>query len=105
MVLTLTEDDLAAVAAAVWAYTTRALTQDGAGAIAHTYTLTNSEDGLPIAQADVWATTDTGGSNVVARGTTSDLGEVTFYLDAGTYYFWRAKAGWTFTNPDTETIA
>jgi len=29
----------------------------------------------------------------------------TVYLDPGTYYFWRAKAGWTFTNPDTEVVA
>ena len=77
----------------------------GAGAIAHTYTLTNSGDGLPIAEAEVWATTDLGGSNIVASGVTSTLGVVTFYLDAGTYYFWRSKAGWNFTNPDTEVVA
>ena len=77
----------------------------GAGAIAHTYTLTNSGDGLPIADAQVWATTDIGGSNIVASGVTSTLGVVTFYLDAGTYYFWRSKGGWNFTNPDTEVVA
>ena len=77
----------------------------GAGAIAHTYTLTSSIGGLPIAEAQVWATTDLGGSNIVASGVTSTLGVVTFYLDAGTYYFWRSKSGWNFVNPDTEVVA
>lgn len=77
----------------------------GAGAVTWTYTLTSSEDGSPIGQADVWVTTDAGGSNVVARGTTSDLGVVTFMLDAGAYYFWRSKSSWVFINPDTEVVA
>lgn len=76
----------------------------GPGATAFTYTLTSSVDGTPIAQADVWATTDAGGGNVIARGTTDDSGDVTFYLDAGTYYVWRAKSGYEFENPDTEVI-
>ena len=32
-------------------------------------------------------------------------GQVTFYLNAGTYYVWRHKAGWNFSNPDTEIIS
>jgi hypothetical protein len=77
----------------------------GTGAVTWVYTLTSSVDSSPIADAQVWATTDSAGANVVASGTTSTLGKVTFYLDAGTYYFWRAKAGWNFANPDTETVA
>jgi hypothetical protein len=77
----------------------------GAGAIAFTYTLTSSVDASPISDADVWVTTDLGGSNVVASGTTDINGQITFYLDAGTVYVWRQKAGWNFTNPDTETVA
>jgi len=74
----------------------------GAGATSTTYTLTDGTN--PIADADVWVTTDEAGSNVVASGTTNDSGEVTFMLDSGTtYYVWRQKAGWDFTNPDTET--
>lgn len=90
---------LSAIAAAVWAYATRTITASSAGAIAYTYTLTSTVGGTAIAQADVWVTTDEAGNNVVAAGTTSDLGTVTFYLDAGDYYLWRAKAGYTFTNP------
>jgi hypothetical protein len=77
----------------------------GAGAITWVYTLTSSVTGDPIGQADVWVTTDSAGSNVIASGTTSDLGTVTFYLDAGTYYFWRSKSGWNFSNPDTEVVS
>jgi hypothetical protein len=77
----------------------------GAGAITFIYTLTSSVDSAPVASATVWVTTDQAGSNVVASGTTDTNGAVTFYLDAGTYYVWREKSGWNFTNPDTETVA
>ena len=77
----------------------------GPGAITFTYTLTDSATGDPIADADVWATTDAAGTNVVARGTTNSSGQIAFYLDAGTIYIWRAKDGWSFANPDAETVA
>jgi hypothetical protein len=76
----------------------------GAGAIAWTYTLTNSVTGLPIADADVWITTDLAGLNVIAQGKSDQNGVTTFQLDAGTVYVWRAKSGFTFTNPDTEEV-
>ena len=77
----------------------------GAGAITFTYTLTNSEDDLPIADADFWVTSDLAGANVIASGKTHQYGKVTFYLDAGTVYVWRQKSGWDFTNPDIEIVA
>lgn len=77
----------------------------GAGAISFTYTLTELGSGDPIEGADVWATSDSGGSTVIASGQTDVSGEVTFMLDAGTVYIWRQKSGWNFTNPDTETIS
>ena len=76
----------------------------GAGAIDFTYTLTSGVDGTPIADAHVWATSDEAGKNVLASGTTNALGEVTFYLDEGTVYIWCYKAGWNFSNPDTEVV-
>ena len=79
--------------------------QAGAGAITFTYTLTSSVDSTPVADADVWVTSDLAGSNVLASGTTDASGEVVFYLDAGTVYVWAQKSGWNFTNPDTETVA
>jgi hypothetical protein len=77
----------------------------GSGAITFVYTLTSSVDASAIADADVWVTSDQAGNTVVASGRTNTSGQVTFYLDAGTYYVWRQKAGWNFTNPDTETVA
>jgi len=77
----------------------------GSGAVPLTYSLTSSLDGVPIPGVDVWATTDEAGTNVVARGVTDAFGQVVFYLDAGTYYFWRKLAGWTFSNPDTEVVS
>ena len=76
----------------------------GAGAITFVYTLISSVDGTPIDNADVWVTTDIAGANAIASGVTDLAGQVTFYLDAGTLYFWRQKDGWTFDNPDTEVV-
>lgn len=77
----------------------------GVGAITFIYTLTSSVDATPIPDADVWVTTDVGGTVVVASGRTDQNGQVTFYLDAGTVYVWRQKSGWDFVNPDTEVIS
>ena len=93
----LATDAIAAIAAAVHLA--------GAGAITFTYTLTSTEDSSAITDADVWVTSDEAGSNVIASGETDENGKVVFYLDAGTYYVWRQKAGWNFTNPDIETVA
>ncbi len=77
----------------------------GAGAITWTYTLTDSVSGNPIDGAEVWVSSDSVGSNVIASGTTNQSGIVTFYLDAGTVYLWRKKSGYNFTNPDQETVS
>jgi hypothetical protein len=80
-------------------------TLGGAGAITWTYTLTDGDTGLPISNANVWATTDIAGANIVASDETDLNGIVTFYLDAGTIYIWRQKAGYNFNNPDIEVVA
>lgn len=77
----------------------------GTGSSTLTYTLTTDPGGIPIADALVWVTTDIAGANTVASGRTDLLGVVVFYLDAGTYYLWRRKSGYDFTNPDTEVVA
>jgi hypothetical protein len=76
----------------------------GAGAIQFTYTLTEAGSGDPIPDADVWATSDSAGTTVLASGRTDVSGEVTFYLDAGTVYIWRQKAGWDFVNPQVGSV-
>lgn len=77
----------------------------GAGPIEWEYTVTNSSTGLPVASATVWVSTDSAGRNVIAQTTTDNSGVATFYLTAGDYYVWRAKAGMSFTNPDSETVS
>jgi hypothetical protein len=74
----------------------------GAGAAEFVYVLTDGGSGEPIADADVWATTDSAGSHVVASGRTDQNGVVTFYLDPGPVYLWRQKSGYDFVNPDEE---
>jgi hypothetical protein len=81
------------------------LANSGGGANAWTYTLTSTVlPNPPIADADVWVTTDIAGTNVVASGKTDAAGVVTFYLDAGQIFVWRQKSGWNFVNPDTENV-
>jgi hypothetical protein len=82
------------------------LCASGAGTTAVTYTLTSSvAPNPPIADADIWVTTDVAGTNIIASGQTDAAGQVTFYLDSGsTVYIWRQKSGWDFTNPDTEVV-
>lgn len=62
--------------------------------------------GNPMDNVQVWITTDAAGANVIA-GTilTDSSGEVTFMLDAGSYYVWREKGGYNFTNPQTWTVS
>jgi hypothetical protein len=77
----------------------------GAGAIAWTYTLTAAATGLPIADADIWVSSDAAGKNILASGRTDQNGQVTFHLDVGTVYVWRQKSGWNFVNPDMEVVS
>jgi hypothetical protein len=76
----------------------------GVGSNTWTYTLTDSESGLPIADAEIWVTTDVGGVNIIGREYSDVNGQVVFYLVPGTYYVWRRKTGYTFDDPDTEVV-
>jgi len=75
-----------------------------AGSGADTVTLTIEDDGsTAIADADVWITSDEGGTSFVAgTSQTNSAGKVSFQLDAGvTYYCWRQKDGINFDNPQS----
>lgn len=82
-----------------------------AGAIEWPYTVYEPDGVTPIAGVDVWTSTDAAGTNIVWRGVTDAFGAARDvvneqpWLDAGTYYFWRQAAGYTFTNPDTEVVS
>ena len=65
---------------------------------------TNTVTHQPIAQVAIWVTTDSAGANTVAAGSTDDFGNVKFQLNAGTYYIWKMKAGYTFNNPETGVV-
>ena len=82
----------------------RAPTGSGAGSIAHTVTI--NAGGNPQDGAEVYVTSDSAGTTVVA-GTlhTNAQGKATFQLDAGTYYLWVQKAGVNFTNPTSFTVS
>ena len=76
------------------------------GSTEFVYTVTDSVTSGVIANVLVWiTTTNDPDDDIIAQAYTDTTGEATFYLDSGTYYLWRQKSGYTFTNPDTETIS
>ena len=85
----------------------------GPGALEITYTVKEDDEdtGDPLEGVEVWISTDASGANIIWNGTTDasgilkEAGGSKPYLDAGTYYFWRKKSGYNFTNPDSETFA
>ena len=77
----------------------------GIGAVHWSYTLTEEGTGNPIADAKIWVSTDSGGSNIIASGTTNQNGVIWFWLDPGTVYVFRKKSGRNFVNPDKETVS
>ena len=75
----------------------------GPGADEVTLTI-HDDDGNPVADADVWISSDADGDIVVAGTlqTASDGTVGPFMLDAGVrYYCWRQKDGVTFDNPQS----
>jgi len=74
-------------------------TDTGTGARTVTITVNDGTTVLENARVRV-----TQGAESYAASTNAS-GVVTFYLDAGTYYVWSQKSGWTFTNPDTEVVS
>jgi hypothetical protein len=75
----------------------------GTGGTARVYTVTDSVTGLPVPNVTVWVTSDAAGTNILYRDTTNALGQVTFYLPAGTWYYWRDAAGYEDVDPDVVT--
>ena len=79
------------------------------GAIEYTYNIDDGAD--PIEGAEVWITTDSGGNNVIWSGVSDALGiarasdDEKPWLDAGTYYGWAQKTGFSFSNPDTLIVS
>lgn len=76
-----------------------------------TYTLRNSLTNDPIEGATIWVTTDSAGAHIVWTGKTDSSGVARdIYsnlplLEPGTYYFFAAKSGFIFNNPDVEQVS
>lgn len=77
----------------------------GIGSVTWQYTVTDSVTGLPIDGVQCIVTSDILGQNTLASALTNVNGIATFYLNTGTIYVWRVKAGYSFDNPDTEVVA
>jgi hypothetical protein len=76
----------------------------GGGGISYEHTV-HDDHAAPLANVEVWVTTDSAGANSVGVGSTNAFGKVVFQLDAGTYYVWKYLVGYTFTNPETITVS
>lgn len=67
--------------------------------------VTKDSSNNPLDGVEVWITTDSAGTNVVAGVIVSDAaGKTNFLLDAASYYAWRQLAGTNFTNPQAFTV-
>jgi hypothetical protein len=85
---------------------TAMLAAGGSGGTTWTYTLTDADTAAPIAGATIWITSDLAGTTVIASGVTNASGVATFSLTNGaTIYVWRLKSGYSFVNPDQETVS
>lgn len=75
-----------------------------AGSGSSTFVYTVNAPG-PIDGAQVWVTgTNDPNGTIVASGVTNALGQVTFYLDPGTYYAWAQRGGINFSNPTVMVV-
>lgn len=80
------------------------LERRGAGSV-HYELVVKDSAGNPIDGCEVYVTSDSAGNNVVAGTLTTDaFGKATFQLDVGTFYAFRKKSGFTFTNPKMFTV-
>lgn len=79
-------------------------------AVEFTYTVTNSVTSAAIEGVQVWIAVDTAGLNVVWSGTTDSAGVARDdggnlpRLDPATYYIFRQRAGFVFSDPDVEVV-
>ncbi len=87
------------------AYTVRiAASNAGAGSQEETLTIKDNS-GNPISGAETWVSTDEAGTNIVtATINTDDFGQVTFFLDPGTYWLWADDAGHRFSPNPQEIV-
>jgi hypothetical protein len=71
----------------------------GSGSIEYTETVTDENDNPLDGVAVTVRPENNVAATATASGTTNAFGEVTFYLDPGTYWIWCQRAGTNFDNP------
>ena len=78
---------------------------DGDGEFTVSLTIKDSSNN-PVPDCDVVISSGSAGSTSgrITSGTTNVSGVISFELDAGTYYVWRQRAGYSFTNPVTLVV-
>jgi len=63
-------------------------------------------DTNPVANVDVWITSDADGNVIVSGPLQTDVsGEIDFYLDDATYYIWPQKIGYDFTEGESWVVS
>lgn len=77
----------------------------GSGRNTTTITVEDNDD-QPIegVRVDIYNAATPATANYVTTGVTNQAGQVTFYLPTGTYYAFRYKRGYRFTDPVTVTV-
>jgi hypothetical protein len=89
----------------VWSHDERTLTDSTSGTGSYRETVTCQVGGAPVDGVEVKVYTEAALTNLAAGPLYTDaFGQVTFQLDAGTYYLTRQKAGYNFTNPQTLSV-
>lgn len=79
---------------------------NGNGSVTYVYTVYSGGDYVvPEARVYVYNSTTLTKEHLIAYGTSDNFGQITFFLDAGTYYFVRTKVGYFFANPVAVTIS
>lgn len=60
---------------------------------------------VPLCRCVITTTSDSDTNNILVRDYSNDAGKFETNLNAGTYYLWRQKDGFTFSDPATVTVA
>lgn len=81
-------------------------------AISFTYTVTEPDFVTPIEGVECWFCTDSMGNNIAKYCITDSFGIARLpnssllpRLDPGTYYVFRQRVGYSFSDPDTEDVS
>jgi hypothetical protein len=78
----------------------------GSGYNTYTLTVEDADDhAVEGVRVDVYTTSTPSVAGYITTGVTNSSGQVTFYLPTGTYYVYRYRRGYTFTDPLTITVS